>query len=273
VYLGVALLAIGFLTFLTYTFMDRKFDKQTGRYSDADPSEAFRLSDLKKIITNPGFLIISLLCVLFYCGVFPFLKYAVPMMQNRLGVSPEMGGMISGLLPVGTILLTPIFGYLLDTKGKGATFMILGSALMMAAHLTFALAPLNTALAVVAIMVLGVAFSLIPASMWPSVPKIVEERYLGSAFALVFWIQNIGLMSVPYAIGLILEKVNPGVAERIAAGDTEAVYNYKIPMLCFAGLGALAIVLAFALKAIDKKKGYGLELPNKKKAEPDAASA
>jgi MFS family permease len=273
VILGVALLSIGLLTFLTYTFMDRKFDKQTGRYSDADPSEAFHLSDLVKIIKNPGFLIISLLCVLFYSGVFPFLKYAVPMMQNRLGVSPEMGGMISGLLPVGTILLTPIFGYLLDTKGKGATFMILGSALLMGAHLTFALAPLNTALAIVAIMVLGVAFSLIPASMWPSVPKIVEERYLGSAFALVFWIQNIGLMAVPYAIGVILEKVNPGIAERVAAGDTTAVYNYRIPMLCFAGLGACAIVLAFALRWIDKKKGYGLELPNKKKKEPEAAPA
>ncbi|MCK9460214.1 MAG: MFS transporter [Proteobacteria bacterium] len=273
VMLGVALLSVGLLTFLTYTFMDRKLDKQTGRYSDADPSEAFHLSDLVKIIRNPGFLIISLLCVLFYSGVFPFLKYAVPMMQNRLGVSPEMGGMISGLLPVGTILLTPIFGYLLDTKGKGATFMILGSALLMGAHLTFALAPLNTALAIVAIMVLGVAFSLIPASMWPSVPKIVEERYLGSAFALVFWIQNIGLMAVPYSIGVILEKVNPGVAERVAAGDTTAVYNYRIPMLCFAGLGALAILLAFALKAVDKKYKYGLELPNKKKAAPEPEPA
>jgi len=272
VYLGIALLSIGLLTFFTFTFMDRKFDKQTGRYSDADPSEAFHLSDLVKIIKNPGFLIISLLCVLFYSGVFPFLKYAVPMMQNRLGVSPQMGGMISGLLPVGTILLTPIFGYLLDTQGKGATFMILGSALMMGAHLTFALAPLNQALAIVAIMVLGVAFSLIPASMWPSVPKIVEERYLGSAFALVFWIQNIGLMAVPYSIGIILEKVNPGVAERVAAGDATAVYNYRIPMLCFAGLGALAILLAFALRWIDKKKGYGLELPNKKKAAPEAAA-
>jgi hypothetical protein len=108
--------------------------------------------------------------------------------------------------------------------------------------------------------------------MWPSVPKIVEERYLGSAFALVFWIQNIGLMAVPYSIGIILEKVNPGVAERVAAGDATAVYNYRIPMLCFAGLGALAILLAFALRWIDKKKGYGLELPNKKKAAPEAAA-
>lgn len=265
VYLGVALLSIGLLTFFMYTLMDRKLDKQTGNTSDADPTEAFHLSDLRKIVANPGFWLISLLCVLFYSGVFPFLKYAVPMMQNRLGVSPEMGGFISGMLPVGTILLTPIFGYILDTKGKGASIMILGSALLMAAHLTFALAPLTLPLAFVAIGVLGVAFSLIPASMWPSVPKIVEERYLGSAFALVFFIQNWGLMFFPWLIGVVLEAVNPGVTERIAAGDLTASYDYTIPMLVFAGLGFCAVLLAFALKAVDKKMGYGLELPNKKK--------
>lgn len=265
VYLGVALLSIGLLTFFTYTFMDRKLDKQTGRTSDADPSEAFHLSDLGKIVRNPGFWLISALCVLFYSGVFPFLKYAVPMMQNRLGVSPETGGLISGLLPVGTILLTPLIGAYLDAKGKGASVMVLGSALLMAAHLTFALAPLNLPLAVVSIMVLGVAFSLIPASMWPSLSKIVEERYLGSAFALVFFIQNWGLWFFPWLIGMVLEAVNPGVTERIANGDTTATYNYTVPMLVFSALGLCAVVLAFGLKAVDAKKGYGLELPNKKK--------
>jgi MFS family permease len=273
VYLGVSLLTIGLLTFFVYTFMDRKLDAQTGRTSDADPTERFHLSDLGKIITNPGFLIISLLCVLFYSGVFPFLKYAVNMMQSKLGVSAHVGGMISGLLPVGTILLTPIFGAYLDSKGRGASIMILGSALMMAAHLTFALVPLNLPIAIVAIGVLGVSFSLIPASMWPSVPKIVEERYLGSAFALVFFIQNIGLMLVPWIIGKVLEASNPGVAKKIAAGDTKAVYSYTVTMLIFALLGVCAIGLAFALKAIDKKKGYGLELPNKKKALPESPAA
>lgn len=265
VYFGLALLAIGFLTFLIYAFMDRKLDHQTGKLSpEADPTEQFRVSDLGKIITNPGFLVISLLCVLFYSGVFPFLKYAVNMMQNKLGVTPDMGGFISGLLPVGTILLTPVFGHFLDRRGKGASIMILGSALLMVAHLTFALAPINMPLAIISIMVLGVAFSLIPASMWPSVPKIVEERYLGSAYALVFWIQNIGLMFFPWLVGVILEAVNPGVSERIAQGDTTAVYDYTVAMLVFAGLGALAVVLAFLLKRIDRIKGYGLELPNKK---------
>ncbi|HOX45479.1 MAG TPA: MFS transporter [Myxococcota bacterium] len=270
-YLGVALLSIGLLTFFVYTFFDRKLDRQTGRLSDEDPSEQFHLRDLGKIITNPGFLAIAALCVLFYSGVFPFLKYAVYMMQNKLGVSAEVGGMISGLLPVGTILLTPIFGAYLDKKGKGASIMILGSALLTAAHLTFAFIPLNMFIAVTAIIVLGIAFSLIPASMWPSVPKIVEERYLGSAYALVFWIQNIGLMFFPWLVGQVLEATNPGVAERITAGDTSVKYNYTYALLIFAVLGVCAIALAFVLKATDKKRGYGLELPNKKKKPAEQA--
>lgn len=264
IYFGVALLLVGFLTFLVYTFMDTKLDKQEGEAGEGEAEEGFHLRDLLKIATNKGFWIISLLCVLFYSGVFPFLKYAVNMMQNKLGISAQMGGMIAGLLPVGTIFLTPVVGHFLDTKGKGATLMIFGAALMTGAHLIFALAPLNMFLAIFAIVVLGVAFSLVPASMWPSVPKIVEERYLGSAYALVFLIQNWGLGSVPTLIGLVRDKVNPGVADRIAAGDTTAVYNYTVPMLIFAGLGICAMFLGWLLVREDKAKGYGLELPNKR---------
>jgi MFS family permease len=151
--------------------------------------------------------------------------------------------------------------------------MIFGSALLMLAHLTYAVAPINLPLAVGAIIVLGIAFSLIPASMWPSVPKIVEERYLGSAYALVFLIQNGGLFLFPWLIGRVLEQVNPGVAARIQAGDKTAVYNYTVPMLMFAGLGACAILLAFVLLRVDKRRGYGLEKPNKKPVEPAAAAA
>jgi len=265
IYLGVALVSIGFLTFLVYTFFDRKLDRQTGNAGPgADPTEEFHVKDLRKIITNRGFLIISLLCVLFYSGVFPFLKYAVNMMQNKLGVSAAVGGYISGMLPVGTILLTPLIGYFLDKKGKGATIMIFGAALLTLAHLTFAIVPLTLGIAVLTIILLGVAFSLVPASMWPSVPKIVEERYLGSAYALVFWIQNIGLFFFPWLIGMVLEWTNPGVAGRIKDGDLTAIYDYTAPMLVFAGLGVCAIVLGFLLLREDRIRKYGLELPNKR---------
>jgi len=263
IYFGLALLTMGFLTFLTYVFMDVKLDKQDQQHNDEAPAEEFKLSDIGKILTNRGFLLISLLCVLFYSGVFPFLKYAVNMMENRLGISNVAAGYISGMLPVGTIILTPIIGNFLDRKGKGATMMIFGAALLTLAHLTFALVPLNMFLAILAIVVLGVAFSLVPASMWPSVPKIVEDRYLGSAYALVFWIQNIGLMFIPWLIGKVLVAVNPGIAERIQAGETGLTYDYTVPMLIFAGLGILAIFLGYMLKREDAKKKYGLELPNK----------
>jgi hypothetical protein len=124
--------------------------------------------------------------------------------------------------------------------------------------------PNNIAIAVIAIIVLGIAFSLVPASMWPSLPKIVEERYLGSAYALVFWIQNIGLMFFPWLIGNVIELVNPGVTEAIQKGDITAVYDFTVPMLIFSCLGVAAIFLAFLLLKEDKRKHYGLELPNKK---------
>ena len=263
VYVGCALLAIGFLTFLTYTFMDTKFDKQIQSNKSDEPSEEFKISDIGKIFTNRGFIYIALLCVLFYSGIFPFLKYAVNMMQNRLGVSPTVGGNISAMLPIGTIILTPLIGMYLDKKGKGATLMIFGAILMTLAHLTYAILPINTFLAVLAIIILGIAFSLVPASMWPSVPKIVEEKYLGSAYALIFWIQNIGLLLIPWFIGVVLEWANPGISERIAAGDATAVYNYTFPMLVFSALGICAIFFGYLLRKEDIRKGYGLDKPNK----------
>ncbi|MCZ7558278.1 MAG: MFS transporter [Bacteroidia bacterium] len=265
VVVGCALLFIGMLTFLTYVItLDKKFDKEMGIEKSGGGEDEFKLSDLGKIVTNKAFWYISLLCVLFYSAVFPFLKYAVNMMQNKLDVAAETGGLISGLLPVGTILLTPIIGNYIDKKGKAASTMMLGATLLFISHLIFAVAPPSMPLYIFAILLLGVAFSLVPASLWPSVPKVVEERYLGSAYAVVFLIQNWGLGLIPAFIGIILTAVNPGVAEALAGGDTSARYDYTVPMLVFASLGVLALVFGFLLKAEDKKKQYGLEAPNVK---------
>jgi MFS family permease len=260
---GAALMSIGFLTFLTYAVgYDARLDKQIKANNTGSTEEEFKFSDLGKIISNRAFWYISLLCVLFYSGVFPFLKYAVNMMESNLGITNEQGGWIAGLLPVGTILLTPYFGNMIDKKGKAASIMMLGAILLSVSHLIFAVGPANMALYIFAILLLGVAFSLVPASLWPSIPKVVEDRYLGSAYALVFLIQNWGLGVIPGLIGVVIEAVNPGVADKIAAGDTTAVYVYTIPMLMFASLGILAMIFGYLLKKEDKKKGYGLELPN-----------
>jgi hypothetical protein len=162
------------------------------------------------------------------------------------------------------MLLTPLLGSFLDHKGKGATMLILGSLLVVVCHLIFALTPdafFNKPIAFGAIVILGVSFSLVPASLWPSVPKLVDNHVLGSAYSLIFWIQNIGLMIVPGVIGWALRVSNPGTAERIALGEPVR-YNYTVPMLIFASLGVVAFILGFVLKWEDRRKGYGLEKPN-----------
>lgn len=165
------------------------------------------------------------------------------------------------------MILTPFIGFFLDAKGKGASMMVYGAILLTISHLIFALVPsaaFTPIIAVITIVILGIAFSLVPASMWPSLPKIVEDRYLGSAYGVIFWIQNMGLFGVPILIGYALSKSNPEVVAAIQRGET-AVYNYTVPELIFASFGGLAIILSIILKRIDKKKGYGLDIPNKKK--------
>lgn len=267
VFMGMAFLCIGFLTFLTYVFIDLKLDKQLGDDAKLAPEDEFRISDLGKIFTNPGFIAIASLCVLFYSAIFPFQKFAVDMLSSKMGTTPTEAANLFSYFPIGAMILTPFIGLFLDLKGKGASMMLYGAILLVVSHLIFALTPNATfsyGLAFGTIVILGTAFSLVPASMWPSLPKIVEDRYLGTAYGCVFWIQNIGLMVVPGLIGWSITKSNPGVAEQIAANVEGAAYSYVVPELIFASFGVLAIVLALVLRRVDKNKGYGLELPNKK---------
>ena len=256
------LLVIGFIAFFVYTFMDKKLDASLALSNDKTADDPFKFSDIGLIMKNKGFWLIALLCVLFYSSVFPFLKYAADLMVNKYNVPQDTAGLIPSLLPLGTLFLTPLFGSIYDRKGKGATIMIIGSFLLVVIHGIFSLPFLDHwLLAVVLVLLLGVALSLVPSAMWPSVAKIIPERQLGTAFSLIFWIQNWGLMGVPLLIGIMLDKTNPGVAAAKAAGETVS-YNYTIPMMIFTVFGILAVVVAFMLKANDKKEGYGLELPN-----------
>ncbi|MDY0053523.1 MAG: MFS transporter [Bacteroidales bacterium] len=267
VFFGVLFLIVGFLTFLIYTFMDKKLDKETGGIELA-PEDEFKVSDLGKILSNPGFLAIAGLCVLFYSAIFPFQKFATEMLSSKLNVEIELASRYVSYFPIGAMALTPVIGAILDYFGKGATMMIYGAILLTISHLIFALVPeasFTPAVAILTIVILGTAFSLVPASMWPSIPKIVEDRYLGSAYGLIFYIQNIGLLLVPILIGFALSTSNPGVAEQIQQGVEGAKYNYTVPELIFAGFGVAAFFLGIILKMIDKKKGYGLDMPNKKK--------
>jgi len=266
VFWGLAFLCIGFVTFFIYTFMDKALDKEIGEDGAEEVSEEFKVSDIVVILTNPGFLAIAGLCVLFYSAIFPFQKFATDMLASKLDVDIKTASQYVSYFPIGAMVLTPFIGFYLDKWGKGASLMMYGAILLTVSHLIFALVPAESFTAPVAlatIVILGVAFSLVPASMWPSLPKVVEDRYLGSAYGLTFWIQNMGLLGVPILIGWALSASNPGVSEQIAAGVEGVKYNYMIPELIFAGFGLLAFLLSFYLKYIDRKKGYGLELPNK----------
>jgi MFS family permease len=259
------MLCIGLIAFFIYTFMDKKLDASIvadNKGREVVAEEDFKLSDIKVIFMNKGWWYIAILCVLFYSAVFPFLKYASDLMVNKFGVDESLAGLIPSLLPFGTMILTPTFGNLYDRKGKGASIMILGAILLIFVHAMFAI-PLfnNWIFAIFLIIVLGIGFSLVPSAMWPSVPKIIPEKQLGTAYAMIFWVQNWGLMGVPALIGWVLDKwCITGTKE--VEGITINSYNYTLPMIIFMSLGILALLFAFLLKAEDRKKGYGLELPN-----------
>jgi MFS family permease len=320
---GVVLLCIALIMFITYFFMDKKLDSQTGEAEEKD--DPFKISDLGKIFTSLGFWLVALLCVLYYSAIFPFQKYAVNMLQCNLDLTPAdpntywggssvtwvqyilmlvvaagsfasnfiknnkglkyllmgiavvalivycyMGYMrgtaetIFAVFPLLAVAITPILGNYVDHKGKAASMLMLGSILLVICHLTFAFilpgvsaksAAGGVVVAYITILVLGASFSLVPAALWPSVPKLVDEKIIGSAYAAIFWIQNIGLGLFPALIGIVLNKTNE---EGAAAHEL----NYTWALVMLAALGIAALLISIYLKAVDKKKGYGLEEPN-----------
>ncbi len=269
------LLLIGLINFLVFNVMDAKLDRQMGdaRGNEA-PAEEFKVSDIKNIFGSKMFWIIALLCVLYYSAIFPFQRYATNFLECTLSIPTESAANLFRWFPILAMVLTPFLGSFIDHVGKGASMLMYGALIMIICHLTFAFVlPLYPKewFALLIIVVLGVSFSLVPASLWPSVPKIIDERYLGSAYSLIFWIQNFGLCFVPKIIGNVLDSTNPGVAQlreqanaQLAQGIQAVVpaYDYTVPMVIFASFGVLAFILGLWLKAEDRAKGYGLELPN-----------
>ncbi len=250
-----ALLVIGLLNFFVFTIMDTKFDQQLVALGETteekDPEDEFHVSDLKQIFSSKMFWIVALLCVLYYSAIFPFQRFATNFLEETLNISNAEAAGLFKWFPILAMVLTPFLGAFIDYKGKGASMMLLGAVIMIACHCVFAFVlpayPSKT-LALITILILGVSFSLVPASMWPSVPKIIDEKVLGSAYCLIFWVQNVGLCLVPLLIGKLRVATN----------------GYLVPMIVFASFGVLAFLLSLALKVEDKRKGYGLELPNKK---------
>ena len=250
---GALLLLIGLIFYIVFVVMDRKFDKQleaAGELTKEANDEEFKLKDLGKIFSSKMFWLVALLCVLYYSAIFPFQRYAPDFLNTTLGV--ENGSQLFSCFPILAMVLTPFLGAFIDNKGKAASMLMIGSLIMIACHLSFAfLLPVfpYSWLAVTIVVILGVSFSLVPAALWPSVPKIIDNRILGSAYCIIFWIQNIGLFAVPILIG----------SAKASSG------GYTVPMIIFSMFGVLALIFSLWLKVENKKHNFGLEEPNIKK--------
>lgn len=251
-----ALLCIGLINFIIFGVMDRKFDNQLVEAGMAteekSPEDEFHVRDLGAIFKSKMFWIVALLCVLYYSAIFPFQRYATNFLEETLMIDAAVAARLFSCFPILAMCLTPFLGIFLDYKGKGATMLMLGSIIMIVCHLSFAfLLPIFPYkwLAVLLIVVLGVSFSLVPAALWPSVPKIIDEKILGSAYCLIFWVQNVGLCFVPMIIGSLRQSTG----------------GYLVPMIVFSSFGVLAFFFSLLLKKEDRRKGYGLEQPNIKK--------
>jgi len=280
--LSAVFIGVGIIAYIAHLMFDTKLDKDRKEISEASQDEEgddeqFKVSDLLELLRNPSFIFIALLCVTFYSAVFPFIQYAPDLLTNKFGftrVLPDLDGAgfgaivhawlhngpkVAGLIPFGTLFFTPIFGSIVDRKGKAASLMMLGSGLLIFAHLSLSVFN-SVGLGYAGLLALGVAFSLVPAAMWPSVAKIVPECRLGTAYATMFTIQNWGLGGFFWGIGKVLDISNADNMEAINAGT--AVYDYTTPILMLVFLGVISIFLAFMLKAADRKQRYGLELPS-----------
>ena len=243
---ALAFLIIGLLAFLVFCVMDRRLDASQPSGATRSDNDEFRLKDIGLIVRNPGFWLITLFVVLFYSAVSPFLKFATKLMVVKYGVDPDIAGFFSSVAPFGTMLLTPLFGSFYDRRGHGVTLVIIGTAMLAFVHFSFSL-PLHSSMFALTLMViLAIGYSLAPAALWPCVPKIIPLKCLGTAYSLIFFIQNFGRAVIPMMVGRANEH-DP---------------SYTSGMLIFVFTALAGVVVALALLWTDGRKGYGLQQPN-----------
>lgn len=247
IWFAAILVCIGLLAFMVYILFDLKIDKQVEKKSLLNEKDKFNIRDISRLLTNRSYLFIALLCVTFYSAVFPFVAFAPDFFGNKYGLSTVQSGQITSLLPLGTMIFTPIFGFFIDRVGKSASVMTFGSSVLLLVHLGFALTNIQP---YVPMIMLGIAFSLVPAAMWPSMVKLVPEKQIGTAYGLMYSIQNLGLWGFPILAGYILDKTNIGNPQTL---------NYTYTILLFAFLGFMGVLFGFLLKYNDKKYNLGID--------------
>jgi len=243
IWVSSVLMFVCFALFFIYANIDKAKEKFFLSAEKKNEAEKFVFKDIYRF--KPSFWFISLLCMTFYSAIFPFTAFSTVFLQTKFGLNAIQGGFYTSLVITGSIIFTPLFGYLVDRFGKRATMMILGALLLVPVHLSLALTYFPPAPAMI---VLGISFSLVPAAIWPTVPLLVEEKRLGTAFGLMTLIQNIGLTTFPWLAGKITD---------LSSG------NYTNAMIMFASLGFLGLLFSLLLKLSAKKEGVKIELPTR----------
>lgn len=228
---GLILLLAGTVLWGIFVAMDARLDSMTGSTDKKETAEEdkFKFSDIFKVLGNKYFILSALLCVFFYCSIISFKKFATSILIPRFDIPVESASLMVSMIPFFTVIFAPLFGFLVDKSGKGTRWMIVGSILVLAAHLMIAFAPQGaSAFGYTAIAMLGIGYSLVPAALWPTVSRIVPEKNLGTAYSLMYWIQNMGMLLVPVAVGFIFrnEVTMPGNAlqEQSAALHAEVIF-------------------------------------------------
>ena len=259
---GMGLMAAGLILWALFVALDARFDReempgQTRHDGQPDDADAFRFSDVVGVLRNPNFWLVGLLCVLFYSSIISFKKFAGAILIPRFGIPAETAGWMVSMLPFATVVFAPLFGLLVDKQGRGTRWMVLGSVLALGAHLLLAFAPQGVPFfGYLAMVLLGFGYSLVPAALWPSVPKIVPDKVLGTTFALVYWVQNLGLLAFKMLAGRILAGAGTGPDAALRGSfSVELMFT----LLCVA---AVAVALLFS-RTSRRHPELGLDAPNK----------
>jgi MFS family permease len=248
IWAGTAVMLVCFLLFLVYLLMDRDVDKKV----EGGMEEKIVFGDMWRL--GPAFWYICFLCLTFYSAVFPFTSHAPRFLQKKFELSAATGGQYTSLIMFASMIFTPLLGLLIDKVGRRGRIMIFGSLLIVPAHLLLGLTHIHP---VYSFVMLGISFSLVPAALWPAVPILVPEKFLGTAYGLIGWIQNMGLFLFPWLAGKITDA---------SGGD------YTNMQLMFASLGFIGLIFSLLLMAESRKRNLGLELPTSQaQAQSDAA--
>ena len=262
--LGLGLLLAGGILWAIFVAMDSAFDRNAGivtRKGIVREEDRFKFSDILKVLTNPRFLMIAFLCVFFYCCIISFKKFGTSIVIPRFGMDVDSAKWMITMIPFFTVIFTPLFGALVDKVGKATGWMLVGAVLVLASHLIMAFAPQGIAFyGYLAISLLGIGYSLVPSAMWPTVPKIIPDRNLGTAYSLVYWIQNMGMLLVPIFVGMIFRNM---VTE--AGNKTQEITAAVNAEYIFIGLGIAAVTVAVSLMISSRKHPeLEIDMPNKK---------